>query len=70
VNQREIAEQKSRYETSGFVIERGAIDSDLAGEMAEHVHWLEQRYPDIRPEILQHFDRANHMSFRGCEVFA
>ena len=54
MNQREIDKQKDRYETSGFVIERGAIDSDLAGEMEEHVHWLGRRYPDIRPESLGH----------------
>ena len=54
MNRREIDEQIGRYAKSGFVIERGAIDSDLAGEMVDHVHWLERRYPDVRPEGLGH----------------
>ena len=54
MKQSEIDEQKKQYETSGFVIERGAIDLELSGEMVEHVHWLGRRYPDIRPESLGH----------------
>ena len=45
---------RKTYEEQGFVIVRNAIDSDLAGETAEHVHWLGRKYPDVRPEQLHH----------------
>ena len=40
---------KKEYSDNGFVIVRNAIDSDLANELKNHVHWLERKYPDIRP---------------------
>jgi len=38
------------YDRDGYVIVRGAIDSDLVREAQDHVRWLIQRHPDTRPE--------------------
>ena len=48
------ASLKQEYDQKGYVIVRKAIDADLAGETAEHVHWLAERHPDIRPEKFGH----------------
>ena len=45
---------QQQYDEKGYVIVRKAIDADLAGETAEHVHWLAQRNPDVRPERFMH----------------
>ncbi len=45
---------RQEYDKNGYVIVRNAIDADLAGETAEHVHWLAKRHPDTRPEHLHH----------------
>lgn len=38
----------------GFVIVRQAIDQPLAAELVEHVHWLDRKHPDLRPESFHH----------------
>ncbi len=45
---------KQEYDEKGYVIVRNAVDVDLARETAEHVHWLAERHPDIRPERFGH----------------
>jgi len=40
---------KKEYNDNGFVIVRNAIDPDLANEVKNHVLWLGEKYPDIRP---------------------
>lgn len=45
---------RQTYDEKGYVIVRNAVDSDLAAETAEHVHWLGRKYPDVRPEQLHH----------------
>ena len=50
----DLASLKTQYEKDGYAIIRNAIDTDLAGETAEHVHWLNKKYPDLRPEQLHH----------------
>ncbi|MCY3778775.1 MAG: phytanoyl-CoA dioxygenase family protein [Chloroflexi bacterium] len=45
---------RKHYDEKGYVIVRNAIDADLARESAEHVHWLAQRNPDVRPERFMH----------------
>ncbi len=34
----------------GYVIARKVIDPDLVGELVTHVEWLQQKYPEVRPE--------------------
>ena len=45
---------KKEYDEKGFLIVRNAIDSDLANELKNHVLWLGEKYPDIRPEAFHH----------------
>ena len=45
---------KQEYDEKGYVIVRNAVDADLARETADHVHWLAERHPDIRPERFGH----------------
>ena len=45
---------QKEYDEKGYVIVREAVDADLARETAEHVHWLAERHPDIRPEKFGH----------------
>jgi len=41
---------RATYGRDGFVIVRSAIDQDLAQEAQNHVRWLIQQHPDVRPE--------------------
>ncbi len=45
-------EIRSQYEREGYVVVRDVLDEALIGEAREHVEWLQQRHPDIRPEDL------------------
>jgi len=49
-----IEDIKKEYAANGFVIVRNAIDLGLANEIENHVHWLNEKYPDIHPEALHH----------------
>lgn len=42
------------YDQHGYVIARNAIDPELAAETVQHVHWLLERNPGVRPEHLHH----------------
>ena len=42
------------YDENGYCIARNAIDAELASEMVEHVHWLCDKHPGVRPERLGH----------------
>lgn len=45
---------KSQYDRDGYVNCRGVLDEKLVREADEHVDWLRQRHPDLRPENLHH----------------
>ena len=45
---------KQEYDKLGYAIIRNVIGQDLASEVEAHVHWLGNKYPDIRPEHLHH----------------
>ena len=45
---------KKEYETNGFAIIRNVFDPDLIREACAHVQWLQERYPDLRPEHFHH----------------
>ncbi|MEM7248833.1 MAG: phytanoyl-CoA dioxygenase family protein [Acidobacteriota bacterium] len=51
---REGSRLLEEYRTAGFTIVRNAIDSGLAQELVDHVHWLGKKHPDVRPEQLHH----------------
>ncbi|MBP5971639.1 phytanoyl-CoA dioxygenase family protein [Brasilonema sp. CT11] len=45
---------KEQYEKDGFAIIRNVVDADLIQEVSQHVDWLCQKYPELRPEHLHH----------------
>jgi len=45
---------RDAYERDGYVVVEQAVDAGLVGEAREHVTWLLQRNPGVRPEQLGH----------------
>ena len=45
---------RQTYDQDGYVIARNVIDADLAAETVDHVQWLLERNPGVRPEQLAH----------------
>ena len=45
---------REEYDEKGYCIVRNAIDAELAEETVNHVHWLVERHPAVRPERLHH----------------
>jgi phytanoyl-CoA hydroxylase len=45
---------KQQYEKEGYVIVRNVLDADLVAEGREHVNWLLDKNPGLRPEELGH----------------
>lgn len=43
-----------RYLTEGYVLFPHVLDSELIAEAGDHVAWLQQKHPDLRPEHLGH----------------
>ncbi len=41
---------RREYEEDRYVIFRGAIDPDLIATINQHVDWLPERSPDLRPD--------------------
>ncbi|MDG1223190.1 MAG: phytanoyl-CoA dioxygenase family protein, partial [Candidatus Marinimicrobia bacterium] len=42
------------YQENGYAIIPDVIGSDLVEEIQNHVMWLQNKYPDIRPEAFHH----------------
>ncbi|HEX3812006.1 MAG TPA: phytanoyl-CoA dioxygenase family protein [Mycobacteriales bacterium] len=42
------------YDRDGYVIFRNVIDDALLKETSDHVGWLQEQHPDVRPENLGH----------------
>lgn len=43
-----------QFRQNGYVIFRDVIDEDLIKEASDHVDWLSNQHPDVRPEQLGH----------------
>ena len=43
-----------QYEKDGYVIVRNVLDEDLIAEARDHVDWLLEKNPGVRPEALGH----------------
>ena len=43
---------RDQYEHDGYVIVRNVIDAALAAEACDHIDWLRECHPDLRPEQL------------------
>jgi ectoine hydroxylase-related dioxygenase (phytanoyl-CoA dioxygenase family) len=45
---------REQYERDGYAIFRDVLDSDLIKEVSNHVDWLLEKNPELRPEHLHH----------------
>lgn len=45
---------RAQYERDGYATFRGVLDEALVREASDHVDWLQQRHPELRPEQLMH----------------
>ena len=45
---------KTFYEDNGFAIVKNLFDSDFSKEIEDHIKWLQNKYPKIRPEAFHH----------------
>ncbi|WP_020578507.1 phytanoyl-CoA dioxygenase family protein [Actinopolymorpha alba] len=54
VSTQERASAREKYDQDGYVIFRNVLDAELVAEANDHVAWLQQRHPDVRPENLGH----------------
>lgn len=51
---KEMSPARQKFEEEGYVVFRNVIDSQLIGEASEHVSWLQEKHPELRPEQLGH----------------
>ncbi|MBV9470922.1 MAG: phytanoyl-CoA dioxygenase family protein [Abitibacteriaceae bacterium] len=49
-----LQEAKRQYDRDGYALFEKAINDELVQEAKQHVAWLMQKYPDLRPEQLGH----------------
>lgn len=45
---------QEQFASDGYVIFRDVIDTELINEASNHVQWLSDQHPDVRPEQLAH----------------
>lgn len=50
----ENASALEQFDRDGYAIFRDVIDAELIAETNDHVAWLQNRHPDVRPEQLGH----------------
>ena len=46
---------KETYDRDGYVVVRNVLDANLVRELDQHIDWLIERHPDLRPERLGHW---------------
>jgi ectoine hydroxylase-related dioxygenase (phytanoyl-CoA dioxygenase family) len=44
----------ARYQRDGYVVFRDVLDADLIQEARNHIAWLGEKHPDLRPEHYHH----------------
>lgn len=49
-----MCEEKEQFDRDGYALYRDVLDNELIAEASAHVEWLTERYPDKRPENLDH----------------
>jgi len=47
-------ESDEHYEAAGWQIHRGVLDDGLIGEAKQHIQWLTEQHPELRPENFGH----------------
>ena len=45
---------RQEFDRQGYAVYRQVLDPDLIAEASQHVDWLAERHPDLRPERLGH----------------
>jgi phytanoyl-CoA hydroxylase len=45
---------KQKYERDGYAIFQDVLDPDLIREASDHINWLLEKHPELRPEHLHH----------------
>lgn len=50
-----IRAAREQYEVDGYALFPEAIDAELVQEASDHVAWLQEKHPELRPEQLGHF---------------
>ncbi len=54
-----LAQAKEQYDRDGYAVFRNVLDADLIHESNNHIEWLLQKNPGVRPEQLHHTLVAN-----------
>ncbi len=49
-----MASIKEEYDRNGYVIVRNVLDQNLISESRQHINWLLEKNPGVRPEHLHH----------------
>jgi ectoine hydroxylase-related dioxygenase (phytanoyl-CoA dioxygenase family) len=44
-----------QFERDGYVLFHNVLDADLIREASDHVAWLQEKHPEVRPEQLHHY---------------
>ena len=60
-----MCEEKEQFDRDGYALYRDVLDNELIAEASAHVEWLTERYPDKRPENLDH-QYVRDDPFCGC----
>lgn len=50
-----MTSHRKQYDDLGYTIFRNVLDADLIQEASDHVEWLAEKHPELRPEELGHF---------------
>ncbi len=54
-----IPSVKAQYERDGYVLFPNVLDADLIQEASDHVAWLQEKNPDLRPEQFHNWLMTN-----------
>jgi len=50
-----LTESRAQFDREGYAVYRNVLDADLIGEASQHIDWLLERNPGLRPEQLHHW---------------
>jgi len=51
----QLTDVKAMYDRQGYLLLEDVLDAELVREAQNHVEWLQQQNPELRPEQLGHF---------------
>lgn len=50
-----LSENRAQFDREGYAVYRNVLDADLIREASQHVDWLMERNPGLRPEQFHHW---------------